>query len=141
MTRYLGLIVVSALALAACGDEPAPKPAAKPAPPPAAAAPQAAAPQAAAPAPALTPPSAPITKAPEAPKPDPNKELAERVKRALEGEAKIQAAAIDVTAAEGTVTLWGTAATAAERDRAASVAGKIAGVKSVTNKIAVVKGS
>ncbi len=136
MTRYHGVIVVSALALAACGDEPAPKPAAKPAPPPAAAAPQAAAP-----APALTPPSAPITKAPEAPKPDPNKELAERVKRALEGEAKIQAAAIDVTATEGSVTLWGTAATAAERDRAARVAGKIDGVKSVANKIAVVKGS
>jgi len=30
-------------------------------------------------------------------------------KRALEGEAKIQAAAIDVTAADGKVTLWGTA--------------------------------
>src|SRR5258708_36173339 len=135
MIRYLGVFAVSALALAACGDEPAPKPAAQPAPPPAAA------PQAAAPAPALTPPSAPITKAPEAPKPDPNKELAERVKRALDGEAKIQAAAIDVTAADGAVTLWGTAATAAERDRAARVAGKIDGVKSVQNKIAVVKGS
>jgi hyperosmotically inducible protein len=131
MTRHLVLIVVSALALAACSDAPAPKPAAKAAPPPAAEAP----PPAAAPAPA------PITKAPEAPKPDPNKELAGRVKRALEGEAKIQAAGIDVTAADGTVTLWGTAATAAERERAARVAGKIDGVKSVANKIAVVKGS
>jgi hypothetical protein len=33
-------------------------------------------------------------------KPDPNKELADRVKRALESEAKIQAAGIDVTAKE-----------------------------------------
>ena len=129
MTRNLGLIAILALALAACGDEP-PKPAPKPAAPP----PAAPAPQAAAPAPA------PITKAEES-KPDPNKELAARVKRALEGEAKIQAAAIDVTAADGRVTLWGTAATAAERDRAARVAGKIQGVSSVENKIAVVKGS
>ena len=126
MTRNLGLIAVLALALAACGDEP-PKPAPKP--------PAAPAPKAEAPAPA------PITKAPEEPKPDPNKELAARVKRALEGEAKIQAAAIDVTAADGKVTLWGTAATASERDRAARVAAKIEGVSSVENKIAVVKGS
>src|SRR5712691_5058115 len=115
------------LGAAACGDQAAPKPAPAPAPQ--------AVPQ------PITPAPAPEAKAPEAPKPDPNKELAERVKQALEGEAKIQAAAIDVTAADGAVTLWGTAATAAERDRAASVAGKIGGVKTVTNKIAVVKGS
>src|SRR5712691_5937120 len=89
---------------AACGDSPAPKPA--PAPQ--------AVPQPITPAPA----PAPEAKAPEAPKPDPNKELAERVKKALEGAAKIQAAAIDVTAADGKVTLWGTAANAAERKRA-----------------------
>jgi hypothetical protein len=126
------LIVLSALALAACGEE-APKPAPKPAAQP--------------PAAAITPPPpppAPVA-APEPPKPDPriaaNQELAQRVKRALEGEAKIQAAGIDVTANDGTVTLWGTAATAAERNRAARVAGKIDGVKAVDNKIAVVKGS
>ena len=130
MARHLVLIAFSALALAACSDEPPPKPAAKPAPP-----------AAEAPKPVAAPAPTPITKVPEAPKPDPNKELAERVKRALEGEAKIQAAAIDVTASGGTVTLWGTAATAAERERAARVAGKIDGVKSVENKIAVVKGS
>ena len=130
MARRLVLISVSLLSLAACGDEPAPKPAAKPAPPPVAEAP-----------PAVAPAPAPITKAPEPPKPDPNKELAERVKRALEGEAKIQAAGIDVTAADGTVTLWGTAATKSERERAARAAGKVEGVKSVANKIAVVKGS
>jgi len=128
MTRSL-LVALSAFALAACGDE-APKPAPKPAAPPAA--------EAAPPAP---PPPAPITKAPEPPKPDPNKELAERVKRALEGEAKIQAAGIDVTANDGTVTLWGTATTAAEKNRAAQAARKVDGVKAVENKIAVVKGS
>jgi osmotically-inducible protein OsmY len=92
-----------------------------------------------------TPAPAPAATAPEAPKPearvDPNKELAGRVKQALEGQAKIQAAGIDVTATDGTVTLWGTAATAAERDRAARAAAKVDGVKSVQNKIAVVKGS
>jgi len=137
MPRHLVLIFVSALSLTACSDEPAPKPAPQPAAPkPAAGAP---------PAPAAAPAPAPVAKAPEAPKPeprvDPNKELAERVKKALEGVAKIQAAGIDVTAADGTVTLWGTAATAAERDRAARAAAKVDGVKTVQNKIAVVKGS
>jgi hypothetical protein len=127
MRRKL-LAVCALAALAGCGDStPPPKPAAQPAAP---------APQAAAPAPA-----APETKAPEAPKPDPNKELAQRVKRALEGEAKIQAAAIDVTAKDGRVSLWGTAATAAERNRAGQVAGKVEGVASVDNQIKVVKGS
>jgi hypothetical protein len=117
------------LGAAACGDQPAPKPAPAPAPQ--------AVPQPITPAPA----PAPEAKAPEAPKPDPNQELAARVKRALEGEAKIQAAGIDVTAADGKVTLWGTAATAAERKRAESVAAKVDGVRSVDNQIKVVKGS
>ena len=120
-------ITASILALAACGDSPAPKPAAQPTTPP----PQAKAAET----------KAPEAKAPEAPKPDPNKELARRVKQALEGEAKIQAAAIDVTAADGKVTLWGTAATAGERNRAAQVASKVEGVSSIDNQIKVVKGS
>jgi hypothetical protein len=114
------------LGLAACGDD-NPKPAPKPAAPP---------PQAAAP----TPPPPPVV-TPEPPKPDPNKELAGRVKRALESEAKIQAAGIDVTAADGKVTLWGTAATAAERRRAEAAAKKVEGVSAVDNQIKVVKGS
>ena len=44
------------------------------------------------------------------------------MKQALEGDGKIQAAGIDVTANEGRVTLWGTTATAAERNRAAQIA-------------------
>ena len=121
------IAAVLLLGAAACGDQPAPKPAPAPAPQ--------AVPQ------PITPAPAPEAKAPEAPKPDPNKELAARVKRALEGEAKIQAAGIDVTAADGKVTLWGTAATAAERKRAESVAAKVDGVQSVDNQIKVVKGS
>jgi hypothetical protein len=116
------------LALAACGDStPPPKPAAQPASPPQATAPEAKAPEA---------------KAPEAPKPDPNKELARRVKQALERETKVNAGAIDVTAADGgRVSLWGTAATAGERNLAAQIAGKVDGVASVDNQIKVVKGS
>ena len=123
------IAAVLLLGAAACGDSPAPKPAPAPAPQ--------ALPQPITPAPAPTPQA----KAPEAPKPDPNQELAARVKKALEGAAKIQAAGIDVTAADGRVSLWGTAATAAERKRAESVASRVDGVRSVDNQIKVVKGS
>jgi hypothetical protein len=128
MKNFLAAILL--LGAAACGDQPAPKPAPAPAPQ-------------AAPQPIITPAPAPApeAKAPEAPKPDPNKELAARVKKALEGAAKIQAAGIDVTAADGKVTLWGTAATAAERKRAEGVAAKVDGVRLVDNQIKVVKGS
>ena len=121
------LAIAIALALAACSEPPPP--------------PKPAAPAAAAPTPQAEAPKAPETKAPEAPKPDPNKELASRVKRALEGEAKIQAAGIDVTATDGKVTLWGTTATAAERNRAGQAAAKVDGVTSVDNQLKVVKGS
>jgi len=121
------LAALLALGLAACGDDAPPKPApkapepvAKPAPPP--------------------PPPPPVAKV-EEPKPDPNKELAARVKRALESEAKIQAAGIDVTAADGKVTLWGTTTTAAERRRAEAAAKKVDGVSAVDNQLKVVKGS
>jgi hypothetical protein len=123
------LAALAVLALIAC-SEPAPPPVAKKAEP--------------------TPPPAPVAKAPEAPapapkveepKPDPNKELADRVKRTLMDDAKIQAAGIDVTASAGTVTLWGTAATQSERNRAGAAAAKVQGVAKVENKIVVVKGS
>ena len=113
-----------AAALIACSESP--KPAAK-APPPAAA-PVAAAPQA--------------QPQPEPPKPDPNKELAAKVKQALEApSAKLPSGAIDVTAAEGKVSLWGTVESDAQRRRAAQLAAKVDGVKGVDNQIKVVKGS
>ena len=132
MTRPI-VAAFAALAIAGCGSEtPPPKPAAK-APPPAQPAPKAEAKAAPAPAPAPAPVAAPA--------PDPNKELAARVKHALESEAKIHAAGIDVSAADGKVTLWGTADTDGERKRASQVASAISGVKSVENKIEVVRGS
>lgn len=123
------LAVLATLTLAAC-SEPAPPPVMKAEP--------------------VAPAPAPVAKAPEAPKPepkaeepkpDPNKELAARVKRALQDDNRIQAQQIDVSAQSGVVTLWGTAATASERNRAGAAAAKVAGVKTVENKLAIVKGS
>jgi hypothetical protein len=127
MLRLL-LVLVPAFALIACSEEAPPKPAPKPA---------AEAPAPITPAP---PPPAPVAQ-PEPPKPDPNKELADRVKRALEETAKIQAAGIDVTAQDGKVTLWGTTASNAERKRATAVAKKVEGVTAVDNQLKVVRGS
>ncbi|OGA35734.1 MAG: hypothetical protein A3G80_05645 [Betaproteobacteria bacterium RIFCSPLOWO2_12_FULL_62_13b] len=117
MTRVLAAALI--FGLAACGKEAPPPPAVKPAPSVA----------------------APEAKAPEAPKPDPSKALAARVKEALEGDSKLHAAGIDVTASGGVVALWGTVADAEERRRAAQVAGSVEGVKSVDNKLTIVKGS
>ena len=126
MKQLLALLALAALA--ACGAD---------TPPPAA---KTVEPVAVTPTPVAKPPAPPEPKA-EEPKPDPNKELAARVKRALMDDNKIQGAGIDVTASSGTVTLWGTAATQSERNRAAATAAKVDGVKTVENKMAIVKGS
>jgi hypothetical protein len=115
-----------AAALIACSESP--KPAAKAPTPPPTPAPVAAAPQA--------------QPQPEPPKPDPNKELAAKVKQALEApDAKLPGGAIDVTAADGRVSLWGAVETDQQRRRAAQIAGKVDGVKGVDNQLKVVKGS
>ena len=114
-----------ALALIACSEPPPPpkKAAAAPPPPPVAVAPK------------------PEVK-PEPPKPDPNKELAAKVKQTLEApENKLPSGAIDVTATDGRVSLWGAVATGAQRTRAAQIASKVEGVKGVDNQLKVVKGS
>jgi hypothetical protein len=118
-----------ALALAACGDDAPPPPAPKTAPPspPAAPAPEAKAP--AAPKPA------------EPARPSADQALADRVKQALRAERSLNAEAIDITAKDGVVALFGTVETRARRETAAKVAAAVAGVKSVENKLAVVAGS
>jgi hyperosmotically inducible protein len=90
---------------------------------------------------AATPPAQAKPDIPPEAKPDPNKELAKRVQRALEGESHIHAAAIDVTAHGGIVTLWGTAATTDERQRASRVAYRVIGVTAVENRLAIASGS
>ena len=119
------ILGLAALTLVACSETPPPKPVAKAEP---------AATTAAAPAPQAKP---------EPPKPDPNKELAARVKQALESEAKSHAGGIDVTAnaADGKVSLWGTVPNEREKNRAAGIAQKVNGVRSVDNQIKVVRGS
>ena len=121
------IAATAALAIVACSDSPPPpKPTAQP----------------------VTPTPAPVAVAPkpepkaEAPKPDPNKELAAKVKNALEApDSKLPSGAIDVTAANGKVSLWGAVASEEQRRRAAQLAGKVEGVSSVDNQLKVVKGS
>ncbi|HEY5896054.1 MAG TPA: BON domain-containing protein [Burkholderiales bacterium] len=117
-------LISLAFAIAACSEAPPPpKPAAK-----APAAPVAVAPK-------------PEPK-PEPPKPDPNKELAAKVKQALEApESKLPSGAIDVTATDGKVSLWGTVGNDAQRKRAQQIASKVDGVKGVDNQLKIVKGS
>ena len=130
MKLITALVSLAIIAVACSEPPPPPKPAAKaeaPAPAPAAVA------VAPAPQPA---------KAPEPPKPDPNKELAAKVRDALESsDSKLPSGAIDVTAADGRVTLWGALPSAAAVRRAAQVAGKVPGVRSVDNQLKVVRGS
>ena len=77
----------------------------------------------------------------EAPKIDPDKALAAKVKLALAADANLKVLAIDAGAADGVVTLWGTADTRAHRDKAAKLASEVPGVKSVKNELVIVAGS
>jgi osmotically-inducible protein OsmY len=73
--------------------------------------------------------------------PTADKALALQVMRALEKEDRMQAAAIDVTAKDGVVTLWGTATSQDERQRASRAAYRVIGVKRVENNLAISSGS
>lgn len=82
----------------------------------------------------------------EAPKPvepavDENKLLAGKVKSALGADARLKMLAIDASASDGVVTLYGTADNKANRDKAAKVASGVPGVKSVKNELVIVAGS
>ena len=130
----LALASIFALALAACGDKPAeivvkPAPKAAPSPPKA----DAKADQ--------TKQEAAAKAAAEKTKQDADAALAAKVKSALGAEKGLNAHAIDITARDGAVTLFGTADTAALRDQATKIAAGVQGVKSVENRMAVVKGS
>lgn len=118
-------VLAAAGMLAACGE------------PKRAAAPAAAAPAASVPAPAPAP--APAATAPAVP--DPDKALASKVKAALAGDKGVIAHLIDVSAKAGKVTLWGTVNNEKERARAAALAGSVAGVNAVENKLNIVAGS
>jgi hyperosmotically inducible periplasmic protein len=118
-----------ALALTACGDKSAPTTKSSDVTPPLSA-PQAAAPAETAPA-----------KAAETPKADPDADLAAKVKSALGNDTDLKMLPIDVRAANGVVTLYGTADNTKLRDKAVRVASGVDGVKSVHANVQIVKGS
>jgi hyperosmotically inducible periplasmic protein len=126
-TQTLVAIAAFALALAACGDRSAP--AAKSADVNPQAAPQ--------PAPADAAPA----KAAEAPKPDPDAELAAKVKAAFANDRELKMLPIDVRAANGVVTLYGTADNPKLREKAVRIASGVEGVKSVNANVQIVRGS
>jgi len=126
-----------AFGVAACGEEQAPKPAAKPAE----AAPATAstpAPQTAAP---IKPAPAAASAAPAASASDPDAALAKKVKSVLDTTKGVTGQQIDVTAKGGAVTLWGTVADPKEQALAVEAAKAVPGVKAVENRLAIVKGS
>jgi len=118
-------IALALFVLAACGEE---------APPPQA-------------APQPTLPEAPLAKSepqkpPAAsPQPDPDAELAARVKKALDAASAEISQGIDVTAKNGAVHLYGTVPSRAARRDAERAAAATPGVSAVDNRLVVVKGS
>jgi osmotically-inducible protein OsmY len=67
--------------------------------------------------------------------------LAARVKAALSTDPGLRSIKVEVNAANGVITLSGTADTPAKSDQAATVALQVDGVRSVKNEMVVVKGS
>jgi osmotically-inducible protein OsmY len=72
---------------------------------------------------------------------DENKVLAGKVKSALGADPALKLLAIDAGAADGVVTLYGTADNKKNRDKAARVAAGVPGVKSIKNELVIVAGS
>ena len=71
----------------------------------------------------------------------PDQVLAEKVKAALGADPTLETSNVDVVAANGTVTLVGTADNSASRDKASRIAQSVQGVSSVENRMVVVRGS
>ena len=86
------------------------------------------------------PPPKPVAKA-EAPKPAPKVEPVPIKPEAPKPDSKLPSGAIDVTAQDGKVTLWGAVPTNAIKNRAGQIASKVEGVTGVDNQLKIVKGS
>jgi hyperosmotically inducible periplasmic protein len=123
----LALLIVTALA--ACGEAEPPKTAAAPQPLPP--------PKPLVQAPASAPAPAPVA----APQPSADELLAERVRQALRDTRKVDGQGVDVRAAGGAVTLYGTAPSARDRRKIEEFVAGIEGVQSVVSKLVVVRGS
>ena len=126
---YRILAAAALLGLAACGQEPAPKPGAS------------------GPTAAVKPPAdskgadaATAEKKPQS-RSEGDRALARRVKDALLAKPNLKAHGIDITADNGVVTLFGTADSLANRKMAGDIASGIEGVRSVENNLVVASGS
>jgi hyperosmotically inducible protein len=119
---------IIALAVSGCSNEQPPRPKSAAAPPV---------------SPAPEPKPAPVPEKPAAASApvNPDLALAERVKSALAATSGLNAHRIDITVKDGSVTLFGTAETKAQREAAGKSAAAVTGVRSVENKLAVVAGS
>lgn len=67
--------------------------------------------------------------------------LVARVKAAIAADPALQSLTVDVNAADGVVTLFGTADTAVKSHQAAILALNVEGVRSVRNRMVIVRGS
>jgi osmotically-inducible protein OsmY len=67
--------------------------------------------------------------------------LAARVKAAIAADPALQSLTVDVNAADGVITLFGTADTPANSHQAAMLALNVEGVRSVRNKMVIARGS
>ena len=85
--------------------------------------------------------SAVTEKAGEAGKSFDDAKLSTRVKAALIAEPGLKSLTIDVSTADGIVTLHGTTDSKADREKAVLVASRVDGVKSVRNDLVVLRGS
>ena len=87
------------------------------------------------------PASADVDKSAEAKHAAANAALTAKIKAALAAEPALKGAGIDVAAAEGNVSLFGTVRSVRQVTTAAKVASQVPGVTSVINKLVVLAGS
>lgn len=93
------------------------------------------------PAPAQPPVAAKPVEPPPAPQPSPSAQLAAKVKSALRNARDLDAQGVDVTVADGVVTLHGTVPETEERRKIAGFVSRMDGVRSVVNNLVVIRGS
>lgn len=122
--RNLAYAIPLAFALAAC-EKPQPNVAVPPLPP----------------APTQPPVAAKPVEPPPAPQPSPGAQLAAKVKSALRNARDLDAQGVDVTVADGVVTLHGTVPETEERRKIAGFVSRMDGVRSVVNNLVVIRGS
>lgn len=78
---------------------------------------------------------------PAAPQPSANEQLAAKVKSALRNSKDLDAQGVDVKAADGVVTLYGTVPETEERRKIAAFVARVDGVRSVVNNLVIIRGS